>query len=125
MTMGLPVSAIINCCDNSGAKNLYIIAAYNTGARLNRLPKATIGDVVLATVKKGKPELRKKVHPAIIVRQRKAWRRPEGTWIHFEDNAGVIVNPKGEMKGSAVTGPVAKECADIWPKIASSASSIH
>jgi ribosomal protein L14 len=36
------------------------------------------------------------------------------------DNAGVIVNPKGEMKGSAITGPVAKECADLWPKIASS-----
>ena len=40
------------------------------------------------------------------------------------DNAGVIVNPKGEMKGSGITGPVAKEAADLWPKIASSASSI-
>ena len=39
-------------------------------------------------------------------------------------NAGVIVNPKGEMKGSGITGPVAKEAADLWPKIASSASSI-
>lgn len=43
---------------------------------------------------------------------------------HFLDNAGVIVNPKGEMKGSAVTGPVAKECAELWPRIASNASSI-
>ncbi|KAI4497999.1 hypothetical protein M0802_006823 [Mischocyttarus mexicanus] len=40
------------------------------------------------------------------------------------DNAGVIVNNKGEMKGSAITGPVAKECADLWPRIASNASSI-
>lgn len=40
------------------------------------------------------------------------------------DNAGVIVNPKGEMKGSAVTGPVAKECAELWPRIASNAGSI-
>lgn len=40
------------------------------------------------------------------------------------DNAGVIVNPKGEMKGSAVTGPVAKECAELWPRIASHAGSI-
>lgn len=38
--------------------------------------------------------------------------------------AGVIVNPKGEMKGSAITGPVAKECADLWPRIASAANSI-
>lgn len=40
------------------------------------------------------------------------------------DNAGVIVNPKGEMKGSAITGPVAKECADLWPRIASAAGTI-
>lgn len=40
------------------------------------------------------------------------------------DNAGVIVNPKGETKGSAITGPVAKECADLWPKIASIAGTI-
>lgn len=44
--------------------------------------------------------------------------------FHAVDNAGVIVNPKGEMKGSAITGPVAKEAADIWPKIASAASAI-
>jgi large subunit ribosomal protein L23e len=80
--------------------------------------------MVLVTVKKGKPELRKKVMPAVVVRQRKAWRRKDGTYIMFEDNAGVIVNPKGEMKGSAITGPVAKEAADIWPKIASAASAI-
>merc|ERR1711918_335785 len=110
--------------DNSGAKNLYIIAVKGWGARLNRLPKASPGDMVLATVKKGKPELRKKVMPAVIIRQRKQWRRHEGLFIYFEDNAGVIVNPKGEMKGSAITGPVAKECAELWPKIASAAPSI-
>ena len=48
--------------------------------------------------------------PAVVVRQRKAWRRKDGVTLYFEDNAGVIVNPKGEMKGSAITGPVAKEC---------------
>jgi hypothetical protein len=48
--------------------------------------------------------------PAVVVRQRKSWRRKDGVFLYFEDNAGVIVNPKGEMKGSAITGPVAKEC---------------
>lgn len=43
--------------------------------------------------------------------------------IHL-DNAGVIINPKGEMKGSAITGPVGKEAADLWPKIASAAGSV-
>merc|ERR1711865_246409 len=79
--------------------------------RLNRLPQAGAGDMCMVTVKKGKPELRKKVMPGVVVRQRKAWKRPDGTFIYFEDNAGVIVNNKGEMKGSGITGPVAKECA--------------
>lgn len=124
MTLGLPVGAVINCADNSGAKNLYVIAVQRFGARLNRMPAASPGDVVLATVKKGKPDLRKKVTPAIIIRQRKAWRRKDGITLYFEDNAGVIINAKGEMKGSAIAGPVAKECADIWSKIASSAASV-
>ncbi|CAL5225559.1 g8395 [Coccomyxa viridis] len=109
---------------NTGAKNLYVISVVGFGARLNRLPSAACGDMVMATVKKGKPDLRKKVLPAVVVRQRKPWRRKDGVFIYFEDNAGVIVNPKGEMKGSAITGPVAKECADLWPRIASAANSI-
>ena len=108
LTKSLPVGAVMNCADNSGAKNLYIISVKGIGARLNRLPAAGVGDMVMATVKKGKPELRKKVMPAIVVRQRKPWRRRDGVFLYFEDNAGVIVNPKGEMKGSAITGPVGK-----------------
>ena len=124
VTAGLPNCAVVNCADNSGAKNLKIIAVCNIGGRLNRLPKASAGDMVMCSVKKGKPELRKKVMPVVIVRQRKSFRRKEGVFIHFEDNAGVIVNNKGEMKGSAVSGPVAKECAELWPRIASNAGSI-
>lgn len=105
----------MNCCDNSGARNLYIISVKGIGARLNRLPAGGVGDMVMATVKKGKPELRKKVMPAVIVRQSKPWRRADGIYLYFEDNAGVIVNPKGEMKGSAITGPVGKEAAELWP----------
>ncbi|KAL7663290.1 60S ribosomal protein L23 [[Candida] zeylanoides] len=119
MSLGLPVGAVMNCCDNSGARNLYVLAVKGFGARLNRLPAASAGDMVMATVKKGKPELRKKVMPAVVVRQARPWRRKDGVYLYFEDNAGVIVNPKGEMKGSAITGPVAKECADLWPRIAS------
>ncbi|KAK6834088.1 60S ribosomal protein L23 [Apiospora arundinis] len=110
MTLGLPVGAIMNCADNSGARNLYIISVKGIGARLNRLPAGGVGDMVMATVKKGKPELRKKSKP---------WKRFDGVFLYFEDNAGVIVNPKGEMKGSAITGPVGKEAAELWPRIAS------
>lgn len=114
MTLGLPVGAVINCADNSGAKNLFVIAVVGVGAAMNRLPAAAAGDMFVASVKKGKPELRKKVLAAVVVRQRKPWRRRDGVFLYFEDNAGVIVNPKGEMKGSAITGPVAKECVRIW-----------
>jgi len=124
ISLALPVAAVMNCADNTGAKNLYVISVKGIKGRLNKLPAACVGDMVLACVKKGKPELRKKVMPAIVVRQRKHWRRKDGTFIYFEDNAGVIVNPKGEMKGSGVTGPVAKECADIWPRIASNAGTV-
>ncbi|KAL5716418.1 60S ribosomal protein L23A [Ranunculus cassubicifolius] len=98
-SLGLPVAATVNCADNKRAKNLYIIS-------------------------KEKPDLRKKVMPAVIVRQRKPWRRKDGVFMYFEDNAGVIVNPKGEMKGSAITGPIGKECADLWPRFVSAANAI-
>ena len=121
----LPVAAVINCADNSGAKNLYIIAVGGVQAALSRLPSAQVGDLVLASCKKGKPELRKKVMPAVVMRQRKHYRRKEGHFIYFEDNAGIVIGgQKGELKGTAITGPVAKECAEIFPKIAASAGSV-
>jgi len=57
---------VINCGDNTGAKNLYVIAVSGIKGRLNRLPAAGVGDMIVATVKKGKPELRKKVMPAVF-----------------------------------------------------------
>ncbi|VDM84237.1 unnamed protein product [Strongylus vulgaris] len=60
ISLGLPVGAVINCADNTGAKNLFVIAVYGIRGRLNRLPSAGVGDMFVASVKKGKPELRKK-----------------------------------------------------------------
>lgn len=57
------------------------------------------------------------VHPAVVVRQRKSWRRKDGTYIYFEDNAGVIVNVKGEMKGERGAGlgvGLADPCGRGW-----------
>merc|ERR1712061_243742 len=107
MSLGCSVFTLMNCADNSGAKNLFIMAVRGIGGRLNKIPNCGPGDMVLCTCKKGKPELRKKVLKGVVIRQRKAWRRREGTFIYFKDNAGVIVNDKGEMKGSAIQGPVA------------------
>lgn len=60
MSVGLPVAAVMNCADNTGAKNLYIISVVGWGSKLNRYPSGAPGDMVMASVKKGKPDLRKK-----------------------------------------------------------------
>ena len=59
LNLGLPVGAVVNCADNTGVKNLYIISVKGIKGGLNRLPSAASGDLELATVKKGKPELSK------------------------------------------------------------------
>lgn len=84
ISCGLPQGAVINCADNSGAKNLYVVSIKGYHGRLNRLPSASPGDMIMATVKKGKPDLRKKIMPAVVIRQRKPWRRKDGNWIFFE-----------------------------------------
>lgn len=70
-TLGLCVGSVMNCADNTGAKNLYIISVKGIKGRLNKIPGATVGNMVMATVKKGKPELRKKgrapAHPTRAV----------------------------------------------------------
>ena len=124
ITVAIPVGCQLACADNSGAKVLNVISVYSNHGILNRLPSASVGDVVLVSVRKGKPDLRKKLLQAVVVRQRKPWRRTDGTFIYCEDNAGVIINNKGEPKGSAVTGPVVKECGELFPKIASNASAV-
>ena len=91
MSLGLPVGAVVNCADNTGAKNLYVISVKGVKGRLNRLPAAAVGDMVMATVKKGKPDLRKKVMPAVIVRQRKPWRRKDGVFMYFEGMQWFII----------------------------------
>lgn len=64
----------------------------------------------MATVKKGKPELRKKVHPAVIVRQSKPWKRTDGVFLYFEDNAGVVSLPGQRMPGHETFSVMATKC---------------
>ncbi|KAI5189943.1 large subunit ribosomal protein L23e [Nematocida sp. AWRm77] len=124
MTAGVQVGTVLGCADNGGAKIVKIIAVKGSRTRLNRLSFAAPGDIIITSVKKGKPDMRKKVVPAVLIRQRKSWRRKDGLFVSFEDNAAVIITPKGEIKGTAISGPVAKECAEQWPKISSMASCI-
>jgi len=120
----LPTGARLVCADNTGAKELEIIAVKGYKGIRRRYPAAGVGDMVVVSVKKGTPEIRKQVHYAVIIRQRKEYRRPDGTRIKFEDNAAVITDAEGKPKGSEIRGAVAREAAERFPKIGSIASII-
>ncbi|MEM2142349.1 MAG: 50S ribosomal protein L14 [Candidatus Thorarchaeota archaeon] len=124
ITRGLPVGATVVCADNSGAKEMKIMTVLGYKTTLGKLTKAGVGDLVNVSVTKGKQELRKQVLQAIVVRQKKAYRRPDGTWIQFEDNAAVLIKGEGEPQGTELRGPMAREVTLRWPKVAAIASKI-
>jgi large subunit ribosomal protein L14 len=124
ITKALPAGSRLSIVDNSGAREIEIISVVGGRGVRRRMPKAGIGDLVVASVKKGSPEMRKKKVYAVIVRQRKEFRRPNGIRVKFEDNAAVVTSETGEPTGSDIKGAVAKEAAERWSKIASLASII-
>lgn len=123
MTKPIQLKAKIACADNSGAKVLEVLNVITYKGRLRRLPKGGVGDVVVCSVKKGNETLRKKVVHAVIVRQRKEFRRPDGTRVAFSDNAAVLVNPKTfEPQGTEIRTAIAKEVVERFSPIGKIAS---
>ncbi|MEN2975049.1 MAG: 50S ribosomal protein L14 [Candidatus Caldarchaeales archaeon] len=118
------VGSEVVCADNSGAQILKIVQVHGVKTRLRQHPSAGVGDLVSVTVKKGPIDLKKKVTHAVIIRQRMPYRRPDGTWISFEDTAAVLVTPEGDVKATEIKGPVAREAAERWPRVANLASMI-
>ncbi len=123
-TRGLPVGARLKCADNTGAKVVEIITVPKYHGVRRKYPSAGVGDMLIVSVKKGTPEMRKQVFHAVVVRQRRPFFRADGTAVQFEENAAVIVNENGDPKGSEIKGPVAREAAERWPRIAATASII-
>ena len=121
---GLPQGARLNCVDNSGAKLIEIVTVLNYKGVHRRSPSAGVGDMIVASVKKGNPEMRRQLVRAVVVRCRRAFRRSDGTMVQFEDNAAVLTNEQGETKGSSIKGPVCREAAERWPRIAAAATTI-
>ncbi|MBD3212490.1 MAG: 50S ribosomal protein L14 [Candidatus Lokiarchaeota archaeon] len=121
---GLANGSKVVIADNSGAKIAKIINVDHKKTRQRRLPQATVGDLCTVSIKKGKPELRGNVLKCVIVRQRRIYRRVDGTRLCFEDNAGVIVTAEGEPKGTEIRGPIAREAAETFPRLASISSLI-
>lgn len=124
-TRPLPYGAHISTCDNSGAKIVKIFSVFGHKTRKGRFQACGIGDEVMCVVKAGKPDMRKQVVRAVIVRQKKEYRRADGIRVQFEDNACVVLkDEKGNPKGTILKGPIAKEVAERYPAIAKIASII-
>ncbi len=125
VSRGIPVGARIETCDNSGAKVLKVFNVRGLKTVKGRYPAAGVGDLIQASVIKGRPDMRKQVVFAVIVRQKKEYRRPDGMRVKFEDNAAVVLkDEKGNPKGTIFKGAIAKEAAERWPAIAKVASII-
>ena len=124
ITRALPLGAQIICADNTGAKILEIVMVQKTKTRVARYPSAAVGDFVNVVVKKGPGELRGQIFGAVVIRQKYPIKRLSGVRLCFEDNAGVLVTPEGEIKGTEIKGPVAAEASDKWTRIANLASMV-
>ncbi|WP_346857178.1 50S ribosomal protein L14 [uncultured Draconibacterium sp.] len=109
--------------DNSGAKEVLVIRVLGG----TRKRYATLGDTVVVTVKSAMPggEVKKgSVSRAIVVRTKKENRRQDGSYIRFDDNAVVLLNQAGEMRGTRIFGPVARELREKNMKIISLAPEV-
>ena len=113
----------LTVADNSGAKEVLCIRVLGgTGKRY-----ATIGDKIVVTVKSATPsgDIKKgTVSKAVVVRTKKEIRRTNGSYIRFDDNAVVLLNNQGEMRGTRIFGPVARERRDSYMKIISLAPEV-
>ena len=120
----LQVGSLLKCADNSGAKILRIISVRGyKGVRKTR-PSAGVADIVMCKVESGNEKVRHQVFKAVIVRQKKEYRRADGTWIQFEDNAGALVNDKFDPTATIVKGPMAKEVVERFKTVGKIASTV-
>jgi len=107
------------CADNTGARVVEIVSVFGFHGVKKRQPKMGLGDLATVTVKKGTPDMRKKLVRAVVVRQKKEFRRPNGLRVSFEENAMVLLNENGDPRGTDIKGPVAREVAERYPKVGS------
>ena len=124
ITRTLTLGTQLVCSDNSGAKVLNIVGALRIKGTRGRNPTVGVGNVVIASVRKGKPDMVKKVVKALIVRQKKEYRRPNGTRVKFEDNAAVLVTDDFLPVATEIKGVVAREITERFPKVSAIAAGI-
>ncbi len=125
-TRALNLGAMVIAADNSGARIVRIVSVKRWKAKKGRQVSAKIADWVKVSVRKGLPDMRGKVFDAIVIRQKKSYRRFNGERIAFEDNAvALLKDEKGNPKGTQIKGPVAREVMERWPSVAKIASMVY
>ncbi len=124
ITKAINIGSIINAADNSGARVVKIVSIIRGKGTKRRQLAAGVADLVKVTVKKGIPEMRKQIFYAVIIRQKKEYRRLTGERISFADNAVVVLKDEKDPKGTQIKGPIPREVAERWPAVAKIASII-
>jgi large subunit ribosomal protein L14 len=125
-TRGLNIGSYLEAADNSGARIVKITGVKKAGARKGRQTPARVGDWVKVSVRKGDPKMKGEVFDAIVIRQKKPWRRLTGERVCFSDNAvALLKDEKGNPKGTQIKGPVAREIQERWKEVSKLASSVY
>jgi len=114
----------LTCADNTGARVVQVVSVFGYHGVRRRQPKLGLADIATVSVKKGTPDMRRKLVRAVVIRQKKEIRRPSGLRLSFEDKAVVVVDDKNEPRGTEIKGPVAREVAIRYPRIGSMATII-
>ncbi len=125
-TRGLNLGSVVTACDNSGARVVKIVSVKRSGSKKGRQVPAKIADWVKVSVRKGDPKLKGEVFDAVIVRQKKSWKRRNGERVCFTDNAvALLKDEKGNPKGTQIKGPIAREIQERWKEVARIASIVY
>lgn len=125
-TAGLNLGAKLLAADNSGAKIVKLVSVKKSKAKKGKQVCAKVGDWVKVSVRKGVPDMKGKVFDAVVVRQKRSYRRLTGERIMFEDNAiAILKDEKGNPKGTQIKGPIAREVMERWPQVAKIASNVY
>ena len=126
ITPGMNIGTNCIAADNSGAKIVRIVGVKRAMAKKRKQVNAKVADWVKVSIRKGDPEMKGKVFDAVVLRQKKSYRRLNGERVAFEDNAvAILKDEKGNPKGTQIKGPVAREVLERWPSVAKIASIIY
>ena len=126
VSRALNIGSIVEAIDNSGARIVKIVGVKQSKTKKGRQVYAKVGDAVKVSVRKGDPKMKGEVFDAVVVRQRKSWRRFTGERVCFSDNAVVLLkDDKGNPKGTQIKGPIAREVQERWKEVAKLASIVY